>query len=917
MAKQVINIGRTANDRSGDPLRSAFIKINDNFTELYTLTGGTAADLKELAQDYAAEMFTGGTHSGITVEYNDATNKINLTVPAETSRDYNDLTNKPDLSVYALTTDIPNVSSFITAADIPAIPADISDLTDTTGLLGQGGTANTGDIQFLDSEIFTTTGNLTFYNTGAPEGEFNRIDFESDRFTVDVSQDINLTAGTDLELTVNNASGSAKTFTFGTTGGLTFPDATIQSSAFTGIAKSVIQAIDSDATINTSRNVATNNLYTNPTDFVSDLIPTGFDYVFAGLAQRNETQMEVTLFVPPAGIFQTFLTGLGLGRTVVATYSTASGTSTITGTVSQGFQVIGQYDPTTGWIRVTGRIDGIVPTGYTGLVSINFPIYNTESYTWAFNDTGGLTFPDNTVQTTAYTGSGTANTGDVTFNGVKIIGAGTASGDGFGYSTLELVPDNNLYANDQYLVVDPTQPNHIHIRAGGTQDASNAIVFLGGEKNHVRVQDNDGVYLKNEDTFSNSYYYVSGADFTDGTWYVESGNNYIRYTQTGSMMDIVTNSFGNNFQNTVQLYDGTNYFTLTSVGYQSNLGGGTYVLGVAEAPTDNITVNINTLDFNIITFTSSEMYLANNDFRVDVADDVRIIASDLFRLINNSTTSGVEITTDDNNASHTWYFGADGNLTLPTTSQIIGDIVTVKGSSSVTIKVPSVLNPFDTKDWGFDAAGRMSFPDGTLQTTAYTGRNTLTTVAKTGAVAPLTGEVATVTQGTLNNTNLSPGTYAGLFLVLGLGFTVTVIVSEIGDIGVTVTASNGGFQVGDQAIIPGSVIGGTTGVDDLTVTVETLTNIVGPTELDVTKSVQKLTDGYYSLADGAEGQVIHLVRQDGSTAANIFLTVANGRANGTSYSDIAFYPFNGSSQPDMVTLLFTDSAWQSNNGQWD
>ena len=38
MAKQVINIGRTANDRSGDPLRSAFSKINENFDELYTLT---------------------------------------------------------------------------------------------------------------------------------------------------------------------------------------------------------------------------------------------------------------------------------------------------------------------------------------------------------------------------------------------------------------------------------------------------------------------------------------------------------------------------------------------------------------------------------------------------------------------------------------------------------------------------------------------------------------------------------------------------------------------------------------------------------------------------------------------------------------------------------------------------------------
>ena len=35
MAKQVINIGTVANDGTGDPLRTAFDKANDNFTELY------------------------------------------------------------------------------------------------------------------------------------------------------------------------------------------------------------------------------------------------------------------------------------------------------------------------------------------------------------------------------------------------------------------------------------------------------------------------------------------------------------------------------------------------------------------------------------------------------------------------------------------------------------------------------------------------------------------------------------------------------------------------------------------------------------------------------------------------------------------------------------------------------------------
>lgn len=35
MAKQTVNIGTTANDGTGDPLRTAFDKLNDNFDEVY------------------------------------------------------------------------------------------------------------------------------------------------------------------------------------------------------------------------------------------------------------------------------------------------------------------------------------------------------------------------------------------------------------------------------------------------------------------------------------------------------------------------------------------------------------------------------------------------------------------------------------------------------------------------------------------------------------------------------------------------------------------------------------------------------------------------------------------------------------------------------------------------------------------
>ena len=77
MAKQLINLG-TPNSKNGDVIRDAFKKVNDNFDELYAMNGGT--DLVELAQDYAATLFTSGTHSGVSVEYDDQNNKLNLTV---------------------------------------------------------------------------------------------------------------------------------------------------------------------------------------------------------------------------------------------------------------------------------------------------------------------------------------------------------------------------------------------------------------------------------------------------------------------------------------------------------------------------------------------------------------------------------------------------------------------------------------------------------------------------------------------------------------------------------------------------------------------------------------------------------------------------------------------------------------------
>jgi hypothetical protein len=137
-----------------------------------------------------------------------------------------------------------------------------------------------------------------------------------------------------------------------------------------------------------------------------------------------------------------------------------------------------------------------------------------------------------------------ANTGDITFDGIQIIGAGTASGDGLENGTIDLVPDGTL-ETDQYLIIDPTAPNHIHIRAGGTQDGSSSDLFLGGERNNVRISD-------------------GGRDVAINARPATVVNTYTNLNATGNTNFIVANS-ANIYVGDTAYYPGGDTVTVDSV----------------------------------------------------------------------------------------------------------------------------------------------------------------------------------------------------------------------------------------------------------------------------------------------------------------------------------------------------------------
>jgi hypothetical protein len=79
-----------------------------------------------------------------------------------------------------------------------------------------------------------------------------------------------------------------------------------------------------------------------------------------------------------------------------------------------------------------------------------------------------------------------------------------SSGDGYSGDTIHLVPNDSDNETEQRIIIDPTGPNHIHIRAGGVQDYSSVELILGGERAGVHVNDVNGnvsIQSKKEDLY--------------------------------------------------------------------------------------------------------------------------------------------------------------------------------------------------------------------------------------------------------------------------------------------------------------------------------------------------------------------------------------------------------------------------------
>lgn len=145
----------------------------------------------------------------------------------------------------------------------------------------------------------------------------------------------------------------------------------------------------------------------------------------------------------------------------------------ITGTAGANTLVIKAQPDSNTYIQLNSIVDSTIQT-YANLTIVTDSAGTDQ--TWRFGTDGLLTAPGN------------VRMGYIDASAVSQINTvANSSGDGNGYTTLQLIPDENLTGTDQYIILDPTAPGHIHVRAGGTQDASSADLIVGGEFSNFRV----------------------------------------------------------------------------------------------------------------------------------------------------------------------------------------------------------------------------------------------------------------------------------------------------------------------------------------------------------------------------------------------------------------------------------------------
>jgi hypothetical protein len=500
MAKKTVNIGTSVNKGDGDPLRTAFGKINDNFNEIYGAIGVDGSIFNPLSVD------------------------SNILPDADNTRDLGSAEKQwrhvytAGGSIYLDNIKLTNnagkleITKVINPGEANEAPDPID--SDAGSELGGGGGVSVNDFgegftDALDDGKITTS---KLYNKNPNPGLNNQYTLEVTNGGVVALPDGSIINGATLKTIAGNYAGitagpqgadedswmwvdnngatiatkystDANTWTFDNDGRLTFPQGTTIATADGTDAFIIDGAVGKDVQIYTYGNdvpngwtFGTDGALTLPaggtinnTDGIKLVTDRGtlaigtnmeapgvaghFHIAFDGsnsnppasdlflgddhnyvklpgsqlnpatygveigtdnrnLGPQNIEVDDVDELVPPGGVWRLFIIiedypNLGSLVSVGDTVTTSWGTP-ITATVTGVVEAVSDGD----WQI---QVDQDITAGFSGGDTVSFGS-SGDSHTWRFGTDGSITFPDNTVQTTAYTG----DTGDITFDGNQI-----------------------------------------------------------------------------------------------------------------------------------------------------------------------------------------------------------------------------------------------------------------------------------------------------------------------------------------------------------------------------------------------------------------------------------------------------------------------------------------------------------------
>jgi len=380
MAKQSINIGSSANDGTGDPLRTAFDKINDNFDELY----GSTAEANDLIEDSTPQL--GGDLD---------VNGRRIT----SARSNEDIILLPNGTGGV-------VASAVRIAGTTLSSDDSSSITIAEGLQANGAVNIDGATTMAST--LAVTGVATFTATPVFSGD------------ITVSDDINLTSdsavitfGADTDTTLTHTDGTG--LTLNSTNKLCFNDASqfIQGSSATVLSIGATDEIDLTATdidvngtMSVSGTLTTASIATTGTHTITGTAAIDFVTIEDNTIKSNASNAKLEIFANGSGtvdvegisFFGTTLTAADSSTGDINEGLVVDGTVTVSGTTNTadvattGNTTVTGNSTVAGDLTVAGSInaDNIIsssngditidPAG-TGAIKLTGPITATGTQT--------------------------------------------------------------------------------------------------------------------------------------------------------------------------------------------------------------------------------------------------------------------------------------------------------------------------------------------------------------------------------------------------------------------------------------------------------------------------------------------------------------------------------------------------------